>query len=379
MTHFRLFRITLIIAVFITIISFPIINGNLNLIADSANTENKKPSSKPEFDLRHLDHYPEQYDQYNNDNFSFRQRAIALYNWLTFFLFNKSPLPDKVIIGRDGWLFMAGTENDCYQCSNPLTKKELASIKKELEYRTQYHEARGRKFYFMVSPIKANIYPEYLPLGSIKFNKLGIGELLLEYLNRESSVETINLFVNLREQKHHGQMYYKQDNHWNPKGAMIAAEYILKKMSRDVSTVNTITYSNFDFNCTIGKGGNISQMLSNTYEANDSSFQISPHDGFQSEEAAKANYPVPYGFPYLGEYENVREKKESKKPTILIISDSFGSSLFPFVAEGFGRSVKIFDGWHYYRNDSIIENEKPDIVLLMVLESNLRTLTKEVY
>ncbi len=113
-------------------------------------------------------------------------------------------------------------------------------------------------------------------------------------------------------------------------------------------------------------------MLSNIDNFKDVFFEIKPKLGFKSFEAPKFGYPPPPYFVYPWKYEEDREIKDSKKPRLLIISDSFGENLFPFLSEKFSRSVKIFDSWQYKLNLDIIRNEKPDVVLLLVLESNIR-------
>ena len=50
--------------------------------------------------------------------------------------------------------------------------------------------------------------------------------------------------------------------------------------------------------------------------------------------------------------------------------------MFPFLAENFSVTEKIFDKWEYKLNESIVENEKPDVFLMIVLESNLRNIIK---
>jgi hypothetical protein len=101
-----------------------------------------------------------------------------------------------------------------------------------------------------------------------------------------------------------------------------------------------------------------------------------PKKGFVSSEVPKTGYPIIPGFPYPYAYEADREIPGSKQPRILIISDSFGEAIFPFISERFSRSVKIFDAWQFKLNEDIVANEKPDVVLVVVLESNLRNMLK---
>jgi hypothetical protein len=46
--------------------------------------------------------------------------------------------------------------------------------------------------------------------------------------------------------------------------------------------------------------------------------------------------------------------------------------IFPYLSEKFSTTELIFDGWQYKLNEDIVNHEKPDVMLLFMLESNLR-------
>ena len=88
----------------------------------------------------------------------------------------------------------------------------------------------------------------------------------------------------------------------------------------------------------------------------------------------KRGYLSPKGFPYTDDYEIQMQTGDTTLPNAIIIRDSFTDALLPFLAEGFNRSTFIFDAWEYGNNFNIIEIEKPQIVIYIVLESNLNSL-----
>jgi alginate O-acetyltransferase complex protein AlgJ len=90
--------------------------------------------------------------------------------------------------------------------------------------------------------------------------------------------------------------------------------------------------------------------------------------------APKVPYPSVRGFPYPKEFETDFVTADTTKPSLLLFSDSFGHQIFPTLAEHFSRSVKIFDCWQYKLNPNIVTHEKADIVVLMMLEGNLRNI-----
>lgn len=373
MVHLQ-FRNLLISIVFIILISFPFLNENLKLIKDVENTENRQPTAKPDFDINHLDGFPSKYDKYYSDNFSLRQRMIKYYNHINLIVFKKSPIPEQVIIGNEGWLYTGGNEIDSYRGKHLLEDREMNEIRLELEYRKKYLEERGCKFYLLIAPVKQIIYSEFVPISLFRLNKHSWGEQLIEYLNENSSIKPINIYNALHQSKRYGLMYYKLDNHWNKKGAFFAANVVLKRINKDISTVDTLTFSNFVLKDSVSHIGNLSGMLSNTQLFTDSVYELTPKNGYKSINYKKVGYPVVQGFPYSWDYEVVREIPQSKKPKILIISDSFGDNIYPYISESFSRSVKIFDAWQYKLNEDIVNKENPDVVLLIVLESNIRSI-----
>ena len=128
------YRIALVVAVFIAAISFPILNSDLKLFKDIESTENRQLADKPEFDITHLDRYPVKYEKYYDDHFTLRSLMVKYFNQVNIDLFLKSPLPSKVVIGKDRWLFMAEKEIASYQGLDRFTEEELEAFKTELEY-----------------------------------------------------------------------------------------------------------------------------------------------------------------------------------------------------------------------------------------------------
>lgn len=101
-------RIHKILAVSFLIIIFSI--GIIFIISEKMEkneVENRQLAVMPEFRIAKLDPFPSQFDEYFTDHFPYRNQIIKEYSKFTGRVFNKSPLPKKVVIGNDGWLYMA--------------------------------------------------------------------------------------------------------------------------------------------------------------------------------------------------------------------------------------------------------------------------------
>jgi len=369
------FRIILVSVVFIGILSFVFLNAIFPIVKDIKSGENRAMATKPVLYLQHPDQYPDQYEKYYNDNFSLRSRLIKSLNYIYIKYFHKSPpIANKIVIGNNDWLYMGGNELDSYSGDHRFTKSELNILKEEFEYRKKYLDARSIKYYVMIAPVKAIIYPENISNTVYRKNNQSWGEQINDYLEKNSSVKPISVYSILKKEKQSQVLYFKLDNHWNQIGAFYATNEILKRIHVDFPSVNQLNLKDFKIKSVEKDDGNIANQLFDTPLFKDVEYTLEPYKGFKSKEVDPVGYPVVPGFPYAFEYEKDRMIAGSKQPKILIISDSFGGAVFPLLSEQFSRSVKIFDAWQYKLNEDIIEKEKPDIVILIMLEANIRNM-----
>lgn len=368
--RFRTYCITL---VFLAMISFPLINSKLHFLLDTASFENRAMANEPIFDIRRLDSFPARYERFYNDHFELRNRSIRYFNLYNVKLYRKSPLA-SVVIGRDNWLYAVGEEMDSYTGKNKLTSKELLDFKLELEYRKKYLEERGIRFYFMIVPCKASIHTSYIGYEYFRMSRESWGEQLNHYLEQNSSIRPVDIFSMLREHAKKENVFYKLDNHWNGLGAFYSANAIFQRMHQDFPSVHPLSLDDYQVVNTETPAGNLERMMGNLGIFSESSTELKPKIPFKAHNGPKAGYPPIPGFAYPWDYELVKEIDGSHQPELLIICDSFGDNIFLFLAENFRKTVKIFDDWRYRLNENIVNQEKPDAVLLMINEPILRKL-----
>ena len=105
--------------------------------------------------------YFDELDKYLRDQFPARSRLIASVNWVRFKLgYSHS---DRVIVGKDGWLFHDDGLHLSFYRGRRLGETELAAIAKGFGDRTRQIAAAGSHFYALFPPYKPGIYPEKLP------------------------------------------------------------------------------------------------------------------------------------------------------------------------------------------------------------------------
>jgi hypothetical protein len=97
-----------------------------------------------------------------------------------------------------------------------------------------------------------------------------------------------------------------------------------------------------------------------------------PKNSLRARAGIEQNYQAPKDFAYTEDFEIAKVVDDPSLPTAVIIRDSFTDSMLPFLSENFRKSTFIFDNWEYKENRNIIENEKPDILLMITIEQNIR-------
>jgi len=361
----------ILIGIFLSIISIQLINNIFGIYKSEeiSKSENRTLAKMPNFKLAKLDPFPQAYETWYNDHFIYRENILKWYNLMNY-NFNKSPFPEKVVLGVDKWLFYNIKESDLYKGKFMVSDDSIQMIVNELLYRKTELEKRNIKFYVLIVPIKAEIYPEYLPKYIKRTKNKTLTDKIIESIKLKPEINLITCKEELIEAKKSNNVYYKNDNHWNDFGAYITYLKLINKISKDFPILKKNIINKIHFKEDIQAGGNLANMISLDYLLNEKNNKITIENA-KSKDAPKRNYPVVQGFGYANEYEIAKCIPDNLLPKAVIIRDSFFGALLPFVSENFSHSVYIFDKWQYKFNLDIIEIEKPDIVILQMYEPHI--------
>ncbi|MCD4682388.1 MAG: hypothetical protein K8R86_03810 [Bacteroidales bacterium] len=354
---------------FLLVIYMPFFDHVLHLSTPNLPSENRRLTEKPKVDITSLDYFPKEYDAYFNDHFNYRNDLILLNTSYKFNMLGISPF-EKVAEGKDGWLFHYEYLED-YRGKNLFSKEDLKKIAKALEYRQKWLNDRGIKFYMAVAPNKASIYEEYVPDYVFRIHGTSKYDQIMDYLEENSTFNLIDLKDVILENKKDQLLYFKTDPHWNILGAFNAYEEIMKAIKRDFPDIDPLTLNDFslEYDTTEGKG--LARMLNMVSEYSDIDIKFEPKFKRKATVGKKKDYPIPEEFYYKSEYELVWHVPDSRQPKAMIIRDSFTNALILRFAETFGHTLYLWDVWKYQLNKEIVENEKPDILLILIIEKNL--------
>ena len=152
----------------------------------------------------------------------FNTDKIETYvNYSFYKLFNRSLEKEKVITGKDDFLFLGNKYALILHQTQGLykdTNKNIDNWTNKLKAIQTWYEDRGIKFVIVVVPNKHTIYKNKLP-NWMKSNGKTLTNDIVSF-SKNKGINLLDLKVNLRKEKG-TQLYYTTDTHWNNKGASI--------------------------------------------------------------------------------------------------------------------------------------------------------------
>ncbi|MEJ0056479.1 MAG: hypothetical protein WDN75_12995 [Bacteroidota bacterium] len=355
---------------FLIIIFFPLLDEGFGLHLDkSENTEKRILASRPNFSLESIEVFPSRYENYYNDNFSFRNSLVRLNSGITSKAYDLSAIPD-VLIGKEGWLYYIsksqGNSREDYMGRLRVENFTLDSIKKKLERRSNYLNSRGIKFLVAVAPDKHSVYPDFIPSNVGKKGKFQTRlNQITNYLKANSSVQILDLRDALVDSRKTEPLptFKKTDTHWNYLGGFIAYQRIMEAL-------NMVPKSKTDFKWDQqgpGEGLDLAGMLGASEEFKELN-EVTFTPLFKND--LVVNEIKEYEKPLLGKVLRVFNNDQSL-PKLLMFHDSFGGAILPFLPHHFRESVFVTESAVFVTDlysTAVIEKEKPDVVIMEMVE-----------
>jgi len=348
----------LLIFLFAFILILPL-SFNFFNIAQLPLEENRHLAYRPAIELNSK--FPQLFTSYFNDHFGLRNFFIISDRLLRYKLFNVSP-NNAIIIGKNNWLFYAPDVNYVDTVNGqPFSQSDIDQIKNNLQAIESNFKKEGIKFYFLIAPNKQSIYPEYLPSYVKKIRP----QSRLDQLST-AIPQIINPQPELISAKLTAPVYLKYDTHWNNYGAFVAYQKLFshmnlapKPLSEFIKT--TTTAPNRDLFHQMGVSGD--------FVENETLYTLPK---FPSQ-IIKSDCPNIYtGCPLI-----VYQTPLKKLPRAIIFRDSFGVNLIPFLAPHFQLSTYIWEEMPH--STKIIEQQKPDYVILELTERELWRLADKIF
>jgi hypothetical protein len=305
---------------------------------------------------------------YLDDHFGFRSTLIRWNGKFTARALSVSISP-SVIIGRDGWLYYAEDHIlEDYRCLQPFTEAELAQWAGLLERRQAWLQQRGCRYLFFVAPNEHTIYPEHLPATLTRVRDTSRLDQLLAYLRAHTTVTVVDLRPALLAAKAQERVYQKTDTHWNERGAFIAYQELFKPIHVWFPRVRALPRQAFADTDGMGPGGDLADLMGTPDLYREEVLGLRP---LEPRRARMSLWPASRLGEFVDRPSSVQEAAVADPglPRMVLLHDSFGVALVPFLAEHFSRSVFIPTTMGF--DAPVLEREQPDLVLQEITERHL--------
>ena len=300
---------------------------------------------------------PARFEAYWGDRFGFRATLLrwnskAKARWL-----GVSP-SGKVLIGKEGWLYYTDADR-------PFTVDELAAWQTALESRNDWLEKRGVRFLVVVAPSANTIYPEYLPEAFIRGAGSSRLNQLIAHLGAHSRVSIVDVRENLRSAKVRERVYCRTDSHWNDRGAFAAYQDIVKALARWFPALTPLPRAVFEDVAQEQPGGDLATMIGLRHALREDVLLLKPRFPLRATSVnpgMTSRKLPPQRVPWAV------ETGDTSLPRAVMLRDSFGRALIPFLSEHFQRILYLFTD---ELRPPMVEQERPDVVILEFVERRL--------
>ncbi len=309
--------------------------------------------------------WPGEFSAYFEDRFGLRSEMIHAAYFLRDTLPDYSGWSGTVLRGEDGWMYLAsgGRDDTIDQWRGVLNmsdaEQDLAIAK--LKAWNAWLAERDIFFLIVTPPNKVSLYPEYLPAHIKPVIKTPHLDPIRNRLSAAPELNFVDLEPILREGKkqHEQTLYYRTDTHWNKLGASIGAQTLTQELHQLAPEIPLFNDDDYEFGIASRKGGDLASFLLLDEQIDDIRVTAKPTNPARE---VKLPQKVHRTNNVLFEFEN---SNASTDLSILIFHDSFLLAMEPFLQPAFRHYTA---KWNYDLDVSLIEETKPDIVVLEILE-----------
>jgi GT2 family glycosyltransferase len=275
--------------------------------------------------------------------------------WLCSF---DAPEKGRVVIGRDGWLFLQEDRNDAlgqHTGRVRFSAQDKASLATLLRERRAVAESHGCIWITAVVPDKEAVYAEFLPPEVAPVARRPVHDFL-EIAENEGAA-AIYLLDDLRAAKAQGDLYMRTDTHWNHRGAFVAYAAVCRELAARGLDLEVLDPGSISWIEQPVQGDLGSKLYPEIAEGTD----VFPRlEGPVRGALVCDNRVRNHGMVVIHE-----QRDRNDLPTCLVFGESFAPPLVNFLKESFGRVTFVHTSMLVA---DLIERERPDVVLSVPTE-----------
>lgn len=263
---------------------------------------------------------------------------------------------EKVLVGREGWLFLRGDSNDVlgqHAGRVKLGRRDRRSWRRVLAKRRSFAEERGLIWLCVVIPDKEAVYAEHLPTDVKPVARRPVHQIL--ELAQGSAAPVVYALADLQASKTDGELYPRTDTHWNHRGAYVTYRALCEELVARGAVIDVL--------------GEDSMTWSDRAHAGDLGSKVFPGPLVATAtwarlKAPKAKLVFDNQIPNHGRV-LIYERPDFDGASCVVFGESFVENLLVFLGETFSRLIVVHTSMFV---GEILEQERPDVVLSLPLE-----------
>lgn len=310
----HLCRLFLTLSLLVCLVPF----AGMSLRPTVESAENRVLSAFPSFtkrDGRVNIAFFQQFDTWFSEHFAFRNELVFLDSVVQSDIFHSSA-NEKVIVGRDGWLYYASTLPD-YQGTGLVSEREICSMAHNLKLTERFVREHGAKLLLAFPANKNTLYGNFMPWYCPAPD--GTAHNLFRLQDRLAALGLPYADLHGLFSKEPEILYHRQDSHWNSKGAMLAYTLMMDRLSLPHEDFAALPVTR-----ALTHEGDLGRMLYTFYGKKGADYAYALDGRYEIVEAA--------GQTGDGWIETAGT---AGRGTLLMFRDSFTDALLPFFASSF--------------------------------------------
>lgn len=312
-------------------------------------TENRKLETLPQLKGNGKGGLIAQTDAWYKDNFGFRNALVHGYSKFKYHGLGVSPLPHKLVMGEEGWLYLRLNHLQWPQFDPEQHRAGMKILKQVLVKRGKKLAKHGIQLYLAVAPTKHSACPYNLPLHMRAGHIPAVLSAQISVLSDQEAFQVVDLNHQIPKDSSACDCFRKADLHWNELGGFWGAKELLTVLKKDFPEIQVPQVDNFNQITIQTKSGSHARII---------------------------NLPMEADFIQLKPKSKAAEKIANNHVKAYIIHDSFFNKMKTHIDEALGESIYSHGKWGSvnWKEKEIIK-EKPDVVILELSEMNIGTIS----
>ena len=342
-------------------------------------TENRQLAEYPQIfnDYKINKNFGKEFENWFNDRFFLRNYLIYLNTAIQKSINNIYKDNDVIVFLKSGWFFLRQEIKNTYKIP---VYNELYMIKANLNRFNDFCILNNIKVYFVIIPDKSNVYREFIITEKLK-NRQTYADRVYQYLNSSNDTSFTYIYPADRlietKKSQNKLLFYKQDSHQTDFGGYIVYQALMKEINKDFPEIKTAKLEDFSVKkCKMVNYGEKEKdfHLGNVNEMSLKDIKYMDYENEYYYPKDKNIITEQYDDPYL--LKN-RTHNPLGKRKVILLGSSFVEKINLFIKSSFEYTDKIRLNTAYEKNFHVIRfedyliNEKPDVLIVVLNESEL--------